>query len=307
MTRREDQPQQVIAHVVIERRIEVRHRVLLAGLHLIANLLVLVIDEATVQQRIVRAKRTLAVAKVRFVVPRGAALVARLPAVLDVIYLIFNEGYSATAGEDWVRPGLCEDALRLARILAGAMPAEPEVQGLVALLEIQASRLRARLGPGGEPVLLLDQDRSRWDRLLIARGLAALERVEMLHGTTGRYALQAAIAACHAVALTGDETDWTRISALYDALAQVALSPVVELNRSVAYAFAFGPAAGLEIADALLDDPALEDYHLLPAVRADFLAKLGRKAEARAELERAARMTQNAREQQLLRERAATL
>ena len=265
------------------------------------------VSETTVQQRIVRAKRTLSEAKVPFEVPRGAALVERLPAVLDVVYLIFNEGYSATAGDEWVRPALCDDALRLARVLAGLMPNEPEVLGLAALLEIQASRLRARVGPGGEPVLLLDQDRSRWDRLLIGRGLAALERVEALRGTTGRYALQAAIASCHAVARTPEETDWSRISALYDALAQVAPSPVVELNRSVAYAFAFGPAAGLEIADALLDEPVLKGYHLLPAVRADFLAKLGRTAEAKAELERAAAMTQNARERTLMLERAAKL
>ena len=263
--------------------------------------------EPAIQQRIVRAKRTLAEAKVPFEVPRGDELKARLPAVLEVVYLIFNEGYAATAGEDWVRPALCDDALRLARVLQGLMPGEAEVHGLAGLLEIQASRLRARLGPGGEPILLLDQDRARWDRLLITRGLAALERVEALRGTTGPYALQAAIAACHAVARTGDETDWSRIAALYDALAQVSPSPVVELNRAVAHAFAFGPAAGLEIADALRDEPALKHYHLLPAVRADFLAKLGRKAEAKTELERAAGLTDNAREKTLMLERAAKL
>jgi RNA polymerase sigma factor (sigma-70 family) len=264
------------------------------------------VPEPTIAQRIVRAKRTLAEARVPFEVPRGAELAARLSSVLEVIYLIFNEGYSATAGDDWVRPALCEDALRLARILAELAPAEPEVHGLVALLEIQASRLRARVGPGGEPILLLDQDRGRWDYLMIRRGLAALERVEAAGGTLGPYALQGAIAACHARARTAEETDWTRITALYDALAQLTPSPVVELNRAVAYAMAFGPAAGLEITEPLLAEPALKTYHLLPSVRGDLLAKLGRFEEARAEFERAAAMTRNSRERTLLLERAAT-
>jgi RNA polymerase sigma-70 factor (ECF subfamily) len=259
---------------------------------------------STVQQRIVRAKRTLAEARVPFEVPRGSERTARLESVLEVIYLIFNEGYSATAGEDWVRPALCEDALRLGRILAGLMDAESEVHALVALMEIQSSRLRARVGPGGEPVLLLEQDRGRWDRLLIGRGLAALERAEVRGGPLGPYALQAAIAACHVRARTAEETDWTRITALYDALAQLLPSPVVELNRAVAYAMAFGPAAGLEIADALTGEPALQRYHLLPSVRGDFLFKLGRFDEARREFERAATLTRNARERALLLERA---
>ena len=225
--------------------------------------------------------------------------------MLEVIYLIFNEGYSATAGDDWMRPGLCEEALRLGRILAELAPREPEVHGLVALMEIQASRLRARVGPAGEPVLLLDQDRGRWDHLLIRRGLAALERAAELGGALGPYALQAAIAACHARARTAAETDWPRIAALYDALAQLAPSPVVELNRAVAVAMAFGPAAGLELVDALVDEPALRGYHLLPSVRGDLLAKLGRAAEARAEFERAAGLTRNARERELLLSRAA--
>ncbi|MGH7476829.1 MAG: RNA polymerase sigma factor [Longimicrobiales bacterium] len=261
---------------------------------------------ATVAQRIVRAKRTLAEARVPFEVPRGAELAARLSSVLEVIYLIFNEGYSATAGDDWVRPALCEDALRLGRILAELEPEEPEVHGLVALMEIQASRLRARVGAGGEPVLLLDQDRARWDQLLIRRGLAALERAEMLSGALGPYALQAAIAACHARARTAAETDWTRSAALYDALAQLAPSPVVELNRAVAHAMAFGPAAGLRLVDALRGEPALERYHLLPSVRGDLLAKLGRNTEARAEFERAAALTRNTRERELLLARAET-
>ena len=262
---------------------------------------------ATLQQRIVRAKRTLSEARVRFEVPRGADLEARLASVLGVVYLIFNEGYSATAGDDWVRPALCEDALRLGRVLAGLVPDEPEVHGLVALMEIQASRLRARTGPRGEPVLLLDQDRARWDQLLIRRGLAALERAGELGGALGPYALQAAIAACHARARTADETDWARIAALYDALAQLAPSPVVELNRAVAVGMAFGPAAGLELADALEQEPTLRGYHLLPSVRGDLLAKLGRVDEARAELARAASLTQNARERALLLDRAANL
>ncbi|HWJ22315.1 MAG TPA: RNA polymerase sigma factor [Gemmatimonadaceae bacterium] len=259
----------------------------------------------TIAQRIVRAKRTLSEARVPFEVPRGAELEARLSSVLEVIYLVFNEGYSATAGDDWMRPTLCEEALRLGRILAELAPEEPEVHGLVALMEIQASRTRARVGPHGEPILLLDQNRAQWDQLLIRRGLNALERARKLGGALGPYALQAAIAACHGRARTAEETDWTRIAALYDALAQLAPSPVVELNRAVAVAMAFGPAAGLEIADALMEEGALAGYHLLPAVRGDFLAKLGRHDEARAELERAASLTRNARERELLLARAA--
>lgn len=266
------------------------------------------VPEPTVAQRIVRAKRTLAAARVPFEVPRGDELAARLSSVLEVIYLIFNEGYAATAGDDWMRPAMCEEALRLGRILAGLAPNEPEVHGLVALMEIQASRLRARTGPDGEPVLLLDQNRARWDRLLIGRGLAALERAEALAeahgGGLGPYALQAAIAACHARARTAEETDWARIAALYDALASRTPSPVVELNRAVAVAMAFGPAAGLELVDALLEEPALAGYHLLPSVRGDLLAKLGRDAEASAEFKRAAELTRNARERKLLVERA---
>ncbi len=263
------------------------------------------VPEPTVAQRIVRAKRTLAEARVPFEVPRAADRADRLMSVLEVLYLIFNEGYSATAGDDWLRPALCEDALRLGRILAELTPAEPEVHGLVALMEIQASRAHARVGPSGEPILLLEQDRSRWDHLLIRRGLAALARAESQGGTLGPYALQASIAACHARAATPEETDWTRITALYDALAQLTPSPVVELNRAVAYAMAFGPAAGLEIADPLVTEPSLRHYHLLPAVRGDFLAKLGRFDEARAEFERAASLTRNARETRLMLERAA--
>jgi len=259
----------------------------------------------TLSQRIVRAKRTLREARVPFEVPRGPDLAARLASVLEVIYLIFNEGYSATAGDDWVRPALCEDALRLGRILAELAPDEPEVHGLVALMEIQASRLRARIGPDGEPVLLLDQDRSRWDQLLIRRGLAALERAEAIGGPLGPYTLQAAIAACHARARTAEETDWERIAALYDALAQLMPSPVVELNRAVAVGMAFGPAAGLEIADTLVNEPSLKTYHLLPAVRGDLLAKLGRLEEARAEFQRAASLTRNERERALMLRRAS--
>jgi RNA polymerase sigma factor (sigma-70 family) len=263
------------------------------------------IPEPTVAQRIVRAKRTLAEARVPFEVPRAAELAARLSSVLQVIYLVFNEGYSATAGDDWMRPSLCEDALRLGRILAELAPKEPEVHGLVALMEIQASRSRARVGPEGEPVLLLDQNRAHWDHLLIRRGLAALDRADALGGARGPYALQAALAACHARARTPEETDWVRIAALYQALAQVAPSPVVELNRSVAMAMAYGPAAGLEIVDTLTREPSLEGYHLLPSVRGDLLSRLGRWAEARVELERAARLTRNERERRLLLERAA--
>ena len=260
---------------------------------------------STIAQRIVRAKRTLAEAHVRFEIPDGAERKARLAAVLEVIYLIFNEGFSATAGNDWVRPALCEEALRLGRILAELTPSEPEVHGVVALMEIQASRLRARVGPSGEPVLLLDQDRAHWDRLLIRRGLAALERAERLGGALGPYALQAAIAACHARATTAAQTDWPRVVALYDAVVQLAPSPVVELNRAVAVGMAFGPAAGLDLVDALIPDPSLKAYHLLPAVRGDLLRKLGRSEEARAEFERAASLTQNARERELLQRRAA--
>jgi RNA polymerase sigma factor (sigma-70 family) len=264
-------------------------------------------SEATVAQRIVRAKRTLAEARVPFEVPRASELRERLASVLEVIYLVFNEGYAATAGDDWLRADLCEDALRLGRVLATLMPDESEVHGLVALMEIQASRLHARVGPSGEPVLLLDQNRARWDHLLITRGLEALARAEWLGGALGPYALQAAIAACHARARAAEETDWKRIAALYDALAQLAPSPVVELNRAVALAMAFGPAAGLEVVDALTEVKALAGYHLLPAVRADFLAKLGRVDEARSELERAAGLTRNARERELLLTRAASL
>jgi RNA polymerase sigma factor (sigma-70 family) len=260
---------------------------------------------STIAQRIVRAKRTLAEAHVRFEIPSGAERVARLASVLEVIYLIFNEGYSATAGNDWVRPALCEEALRLGRILVELAPTEPEAHGLVALMEIQASRLGARVGPSGEPVLLLDQDRTRWDRLLIRRGLAALERAERLGGVLGPYALEAAIAACHARATTAAETDWPRIVALYDAVAQLAPSPVVELNRAVAVGMAFGPAAGLDLVDALLAEPSLRSYHLLPAVRGDLLRKLGRTEEARAEFERGASLTENVRERELLLRRAA--
>ncbi len=263
------------------------------------------VPEPTVAQRIVRAKRTLAEAQVPFEVPRGEELDARLSSVLQVIYLIFNEGYSATAGEDWLRPELCEDALRLGRILAGLVPDEPEVHGLVALMELQASRSRARVGPSGEPILLLDQNRARWDQLLIRRGLAALERAGTLGGEQGPYALQAAIAACHARARTPEETDWPRIAALYAALVQVIPSPVVELNRAVAISMAFGPAAGLELVEALASEPALEDYHLLPSVRGDLLWKLGRFDEARAEFERAASLTRNTRERDVLLGRAA--
>ncbi|HEV8633523.1 MAG TPA: RNA polymerase sigma factor [Chloroflexota bacterium] len=263
------------------------------------------VPEPTVAQRIVRAKRTLAAARVPFEVPSGAERAARLSSVLEVVYLVFNEGYSATAGDDWMRPALCEDALRLGRILAGLAPKEPEVHGLVALMEIQASRSMARVGPSGEPILLLDQNRARWDQLLIRRGLAALARAEELGGAGGPYALQAAIAACHARARTAAETDWARIAALYDALAQLVPSPVVELNRAVAVAMAFGPVAGLELVDALTSEPSLKAYHLLPSVRGDFLVKLGRFEEARAEFERAAALTRNARERELLLERAA--
>jgi len=263
------------------------------------------VPEPTIAQRIVRAKRTLAETRVPFEVPRKDELAARLASVLEVVYLVFNEGYSATAGEDWMRPALCGEALRLGRIVAELVPQEPEAHGLVALMEIQASRALARIGPSGEPILLLDQDRSRWDHLLVRRGLAALARAEELDGRLGPYALQAAIAACHARSRTAEETDWTRIAALYDALAQIAPSPVVELNRAVAVAMAFGAAEGLALVDALASEPALKHYHLMPAVRGDLLVKLGRLDEARAEFERAASLTRNAREKKLLLDRAS--
>jgi RNA polymerase sigma factor (sigma-70 family) len=267
------------------------------------------VPEPTIQQRIVRAKRTLSDSRVPFEVPRGDELEARLSSVLSVIYLIFNEGYSATAGEDWMRPQLCEEALRLGRILAELARQEPEVHGLVALMEIQASRFGARTGPSGEPVLLLDQDRARWDQLLIRRGLAALERAEALHAAPGRtpgpYALQAAIAACHARARSAEETDWAQIVGLYAKLGEVTPSPVVELNRAVALAMLFGPEAGLNVVDALTTEPALKTYHLLPSVRGDLLRKLGRFDEARTEFERAAGLTRNERERRLLLDRAA--
>ena len=263
------------------------------------------VPEPTIAQRIVRAKRTLAEAHVPFEVPRGVELADRLSSVLEVLYLVFNEGYSATAGDDWMRPQLCEEALRLGRILAELAPEEPEVHGLVALMEIQASRARARVGPAGEPILLLEQDRGRWDQLLIRRGLAALERADELGGAHGPYALQAAIAACHARARTASETDWTRIAALYEDLVRLVPSPVVELNRAVAVGMARGPAEGLELVEELTAEPTLRNYHLLPSVRGDLLAKLGRNDEARAEFERAASLTRNLRERELLLDRAA--
>jgi RNA polymerase sigma factor (sigma-70 family) len=263
------------------------------------------ISESTAAQRVVRAKRTLADRRIPFEIPQGAELAGRLAAVLEVVYLVFNEGYSATAGDDWMRPALCEDALRLGRVLAGLMPKEPEVHGLVALMEIQASRSAARVGPSGEPILLLEQNRALWDRLLIGRGLAALERAEKLGGAMGPYTLQAAIAACHARAVDPGDTDWVRIADLYEELAKLSRSPVVELNRAVALSMAYGPAAGLGLLDQIADQPSLRDYHLLPSVRGDLLFKLGRREEARAEFERAASMTRNARERALLRERAA--
>jgi RNA polymerase sigma-70 factor (ECF subfamily) len=262
------------------------------------------VSEPTVAQRIVRAKRTLSEANVPFEIPRKAELASRLTSVLEVIYLIFNEGYSATAGGDWMRPALCEEALRLGRILAELAPQEPEVHGLVALMEIQASRSRARLGPSGEPILLLEQNRAQWDHLLIRRGLAALDRAQRLGGAPGWYAIQAAIAACHGRAHTAEETDWPRIVTLYEALARLAPSPIVELNRAVGVAMASGPAAGLEIVDALIDEPALANYHLLPSVRGDLLEKLGRKEEAAEEFTRAAALTRNERERELLLNRA---
>ena len=264
------------------------------------------VPEPTIAQRIVRAKRTLAEAQVPFEVPRGTELAPRLASVLEVIYLVFNEGYAATAGDDWMRPALCEDALRLGRILAELQPREPEVHGLVALMEIQASRARARRGPTGEPILLLEQNRALWDQMLIRRGLAALERAEALGGARGPYALQAALAACHARARTADETDWARIVGLYGALGELTPSPIIELNRAVALAMLMGPAAGLAIVDGLRNEPALARYHLLPSVRGDLLMKLGRRDEARAEFERAAALTENVRERKLLLDRAAS-
>ena len=287
---------------------------LLGGLTTVEIARAFLVPEPTIAQRIVRAKRTLTEKRVPFEVPRGPELAARLSSVLEVIYLIFNEGYSATAGDDWMRPALCEDALRLGRILAELAPREPEVHGLVALMEIQASRSAARTGPSGEPILLMDQNRARWDQLLISRGLAALARSEKARaeklragndgGPEGTYALQAAIAACHARARTPEDTDWAQIVALYAELARLTPSPVVELNRAVALAMAFGPAAGLELVDALTSEPSLENYHLLPSVRGDLLKKLGRTDEARAEFERAAALTRNTRERELLIGRA---
>ena len=278
---------------------------LLGGLTMAEIARAFLVSEPTVAQRIVRAKRTLTEARVPFELPAGEELGARLSSVLEVIYLVFNEGYAASSGESWLRPDLCEEALRLGRILAELAPTESEVHGLVALMELQASRFGARTDPSGKPVLLLDQDRSRWDRVLVHRGLAALERAERLGGALGRYALQAAIAASHARARTAAETDWPRIAALYEALAGLAPSPVVELNRAVAVAMAFGPAAGLELIDALAGEPSMKEYHLLPSVRGDLLARLGRLQEAHAELTRAASLAHNARERQLLLERAA--
>jgi RNA polymerase sigma factor (sigma-70 family) len=278
---------------------------LLAGLTTAEIARAFLVPEPTVAQRIVRAKRTLSEAHVPFEMPRGEELTARLASVLAVIYLIFNEGYSATAGDDWTRPALCDEALRLGRILAELAPAEPEVHGLVALMEIQASRLRARTGPGGEPVLLMQQNRTLWDLVLIQRGLQALARGESLGETRGFYLLQASIAACHARAPTAADTDWVLITALYDTLARLTPSPVVELNRAVAVSMAYGPAAGLQLADRLAEEGELESYHLLPSVRGDLLAKLGRYDEARSEFERAAALTHNVRESRLLRDRAA--
>jgi RNA polymerase sigma-70 factor, ECF subfamily len=278
---------------------------LLAGLTTAEIAHAYLVSEATVAQRIVRAKRTLSEARVPFAVPERDELAERLASVLEAIYLIFNEGYAATAGDEWIRPELIEEALRLGRILAELLPSEPEVHGLVALMELHASRARARIGPSGEAVLLLDQDRSRWDWLLVGRGLAALERAQNTGGALGPYTLQAAIAACHARARLADQTDWQRIVALYDALAELRPSPIVELNRAVAVGMAFGPEAGLELVDAVASDPALRGYHLLPTVRGDLLAKLGRGEEARAEFNRAVSLTQNARERAVLRARVA--
>jgi RNA polymerase sigma factor (sigma-70 family) len=280
---------------------------LIAGLSTAEIARAFLTTEVTMAQRIVRAKRTIAEAKVPFELPAGDELRARIPPALEVIYLIFNEGYAATAGEDWLRHDLCDEAMRLGRILVGLVPDDAEVHGLLSLMELQASRARARVGPDGQPVLLFEQDRTKWDRLLITRGLAALKHAEAIHQPLGPYTIQAAIAGCHAAAATPAETDWTRIVALYDALVELTGSPVVELNRAVAIAMAYGPAEGLSLVDDLTGDPALQDYHLLPAVRGDLLLKLGRRAEARAEIEKAAGMATNARERELLLARAALL
>ncbi len=297
----------IACHPVLSREARVALTLrLLGGLTTEEIARAFLVPAATIAQRIVRAKRTLAAARVPFEMPSATERAARLSSVLEVVYLIFNEGYAASAGDDWMRPALCEDALRLGRILARLVPLEPEVHGLVALMEIQASRSRARVSKSGEPILLLDQDRGRWDHVLIRRGLESLQRAEALTGALGPYALQAAIAACHARARTGAETDWVQIVALYDALAALTPSPVIELNRAVAIGMAFGPQAGLEIVDTLTDDPSLENYHLLPSVRGDLLTKLSRFDEAQTEFERAAALTNNARERTLLLERAAT-
>ena len=295
----------ISCHPVLSREAQVALTLrLLGGLSTGEIARAFLVPESTIAQRIVRAKRTLSEARVAFEVPRGSELAERLSPVLEVIYLVFNEGYSATSGDDWLRPALCEDALRLGRILAECAPEQAEVHGLVALMEIQASRSRARVGPGGEPILLLDQNRAQWDQLLIRRGLAALERVERLGTVPGSYAIQAAIAACHARALTPEDTDWPRIASLYAALAHLTPSPIVELNRAVAVGMAFGPQAGLALVDELTSDPSLKNYHLLPSVRGDLLARLDRWDEARAEFEAAAALTRNARERILLLERA---
>jgi RNA polymerase sigma factor (sigma-70 family) len=295
----------ISCHPVLSREAQVALTLrLLGGLSTGEIARAFLVPESTIAQRIVRAKRTLSEAQAAFEVPRGSELEERLSPVLEVIYLIFNEGYSATSGDDWLRPALCEDALRLGRILAECVPEQAEVHSLVALMEIQASRSRARVGPGGKPILLLDQNRAQWDQLLIRRGLAALERVERLGAVPGPYAIQAAIAACHARALRADDTDWPRIASLYAALAHLTPSPIVELNRAVAVAMAFGPQAGLALVDELTSDPSLKNYHLLPSVRGDLLAKLDRWDEARAEFEAAAALTRNARERTLLLERA---
>ena len=293
-------------HPVLSREARVALTLrLLGGLTTAEIARAFLVPESTVAQRVVRAKRTLAAAHVPFELPTAADLPARLSSVLEVVYLVFNEGYAATAGRDWTRPELCSEALRLGRVLAELTPREPEVHGLVALMELQASRIRARTGPDGAPVLLLDQDRGRWDHVLVGRGLAALRRAEQTGAGLGPYGLQAAIAACHARARTAEETDWVRIAALYEALAELAPSPVVELNRAVAVSRAYGPAAGLEIVDALTEVPVLRGYHLLPAARGDLLLQLGRTAEARAEFEQAAGLTRNERERALLLDRAA--
>ncbi|MDN0085449.1 RNA polymerase sigma factor [Crenobacter sp. SG2305] len=295
----------IACHPVLSREARVALTLrLLGGLTTDEIARAFLVPEPTIAQRIVRAKRTLSAARVPFETPKADELAERLASVLEVIYLVFNEGYAATAGDDWMRPALCEEALRLGRILAELVPQESEVHGLVALMEIQASRTRARIGPTGEPILLLEQNRARWDQLLIHRGLAALARAEALGGALGPYGLQAAIAACHARATMAAQTDWVRIAALYDALAQLVPSPVVELNRAVALSMAFGPAVGLELVDALTAEPSLKTYHLLPSVRGDLLAKLGRTGEARVEFERAASLTRNTRERELLLERA---